>query len=133
MPFVSSLIAAIALMLGLCGPPAAHAEASLADAYAIIASKKRVDPTPAFDPDTPVWQGFGQATMAAASDPDSHRPYTIEEHGFRATFYAMVGQYGTHVDPPAHFDAKGARGHGQSRSGAGQRRVDRGDLAQGQT
>ena len=107
MPFVLSLLTAIALMLGLAGPPAAHAEASLADAYAIIASKKRVDLTHAFGPDTPVWRGFGQAAMAAASDPDSHRPYTIEEHGFRTTFYAMVGQYGTHVDPPAHFDPKG--------------------------
>ena len=35
------------------------------------------------------------------------RPYTIKKDGFRTTFYAMVGQYGTHVDPPAHFDLNG--------------------------
>ena len=107
MRVVSSVVALIAFVLLLIGPPAAHADGTLAEAYTIIASKKRVDLTHAFGPDTPVWRGFGQATMAAASDPDSHRPYTIEEHGFRTTFYAMVGQYGTHLDPPAHFDAKG--------------------------
>ena len=107
MRVVSSLVALIALAFILIGPPAAHAHGTLAEAYTIIATKKRVDLTHAFGPDTPVWRGFGQATMATASDPDSHRPYTIEEHGFRTTFYALVGQYGTHVDPPAHFEAKG--------------------------
>ncbi len=80
---------------------------SLADAYAAIATKKRVDLTHAFGPETPVWHGFGQATMAAAADPESHQPYTLEHDGFHTTFYAMVGQYGTHIDPPAHFDPKG--------------------------
>ena len=107
MPIVSPFTAVLALLFAWVGSPAVHAEVTLADAYAIIAAKKRVDLTHAFGPDTPVWHGFGQAAMAAASDPDSHRPYTIEEHGFRTTFYAMVGQYGTHVDPPAHFDAQG--------------------------
>ena len=107
MRVLSGPFAVFALSFGLLGSPAASAEVTLADAYATIASKKRVDLTHAFGPDTPVWRGFGQAAMAAASDPDSHRPYTIEEHGFRTTFYAMVGQYGTHVDPPAHFDLKG--------------------------
>ena len=97
----------------LCLVPLALSSASLAagtlaDAYAIIVTKQRVDLTHAFSPDTPVWHGFGQAAMAAATDPETHRPYTIAEDGFRTTFYAMVGQYGTHVDPPAHFDAKGA-------------------------
>jgi kynurenine formamidase len=45
--------------------------------------------------------------MSAASDPKTHRPYTIEKDGFRATFYSLVGQYGTHIDPPAHFSAEG--------------------------
>ncbi|MCC6707276.1 MAG: cyclase family protein [Gammaproteobacteria bacterium] len=94
-------------VVALLGAASSHAEGSLADAYAIIATKQRVDLTHAFGPDTPVWRGFGQAAMGAAADPDSHRPYTIAEHGFRTTFYAMVGQYGTHIDPPAHFDEKG--------------------------
>ena len=97
-----------ALLVALLLPVAPCLAAdSLAEAYAIIASKKRVDLTHAFGPDTPVWRGFGQAAMGAAADPDTHQPYTIATHGFRTTFYAMVGQYGTHVDPPAHFDEQG--------------------------
>jgi kynurenine formamidase len=34
-------------------------------------------------------------------------PYTVEKGGFQAFFYSMVGQYGTHIDPPAHFDSSG--------------------------
>ena len=45
--------------------------------------------------------------MSAASDPKTHVPYTIEKHGFRTIYYSMVGQYGTHCDPPAHFDPNG--------------------------
>ena len=45
--------------------------------------------------------------MSAAADPKTHRPYTIEKDGFRTIFYSMVGQYGTHIDPPAHFSADG--------------------------
>jgi len=85
----------------------AHAQSDLARAYQIIATKKFVDLTHSFSPDTPVWSGFGQAKFSAASDPKTHEPYTIAKDGFRATYYEMVGQYGTHVDPPAHFDEKG--------------------------
>jgi kynurenine formamidase len=54
-----------------------------------------------------VWSGFGQATMSAACDTKTLRPFTIERDGFRTTFYSLVGQYGTHVDPPAHFRSDG--------------------------
>ena len=80
---------------------------SLADAYKIISGKQFVDLTHAFSPLTPVWKGFGPATFSAAADPATGRPYTIEPDEFRSMFYSMVGQYGTHVDPPAHFDPKG--------------------------
>jgi kynurenine formamidase len=80
---------------------------SLADALKAIQSRKLVDLTHSFSPTSPVWGGFGQAAMSAAADPTTHRPYTIEKDGFRATFYSMVGQYGTHVDPPAHFSDGG--------------------------
>jgi kynurenine formamidase len=84
------------------------AEDSLAKAYRILSSKTFVDLTHRFDPRIPVWEGFGPATFAAAADPATGRPYTIAKDGFRATVYAMVGQYGTHVDPPAHFSEDGA-------------------------
>jgi kynurenine formamidase len=83
------------------------ADDSLADAYKVISGKEFVDLTHSFSPTTPVWGGFGQATMSAAADPKTHMPYTIETSGFRTTFYSMVGQYGTHIDPPAHFDPDG--------------------------
>ena len=105
----SVLVGAFAAGLGLaCAVASAADEAgSLADALRIIQSKQYVDLTHSFSPMSPVWRGFGQATMSAASDPKTHRPYTIEKDGFRATFYSLVGQYGTHIDPPAHFSAEG--------------------------
>ena len=54
-----------------------------------------------------MWSGFGQAKFTPAYDPKTERPYTIKEDGFRTTYYDMVGQYGTHVDPPAHFADNG--------------------------
>lgn len=98
------------LMLCLVAAPIARAQeksVSLAEALKVIQSKELVDLTHSFSPTTPVWGGFGQATMSAACDPKTHRPYTIEQDGFRTIFYSMVGQYGTHVDPPAHFSASG--------------------------
>ena len=96
----------IALTVGLTAG-SVRAESDLARAYRIIAGKQFVDLTHSFDTTTPVWSGFGQAKMTPAADPNTHKPYTIKDDGFRATFYEMVGQYGTHVDPPAHFDEKG--------------------------
>jgi len=99
----------IAALLTLCFAAAALAQekVTLADALKVIQSKQLVDLTHRFSPTTPVWSGFGQATMTAACDPKTHAPYTIEKDGFRTTFYSMVGQYGTHVDPPAHFSNDG--------------------------
>jgi len=101
--FVSSALFLDAL---LCVLPS-RAQTSLDEAYHIIASKTFVDLTHAFGPDTPVWSGFGQARMSPAIDPKTHKPYTIEKDGFRATYYEMAGQYGTHIDPPAHFAKDG--------------------------
>jgi kynurenine formamidase len=85
----------------------AQAQSDLAQAYRIIESKKFVDLTHSFSPDTPVWAGFGQAKFSPAADPKTGVPYTIPKDEFRATYYQMVGQYGTHVDPPAHFAENG--------------------------
>jgi kynurenine formamidase len=85
----------------------ARADSDLARAYKVIAGKQFVDLTHSFSPDTPVWSGFGQAKFTPAYDPKTKRPYTIKEDGFRTTYYDMVGQYGTHVDPPAHFAQDG--------------------------
>jgi kynurenine formamidase len=94
-----------AIGIGACAAPAAASD--LDRAYRILAGKSFVDLTHSFGPGTPVWSGFGEARMTPAADPKTHEPYTIPKDGFRATFYEMVGQYGTHVDPPAHFADNG--------------------------
>src|ERR1700694_1378538 len=107
------LLLSIAVIIGLIGlipplaPSGALADSELARAYRIIAGRPFVDLTHSFGPDTPVWSGFGQGKMTPAADPQTHAPYTIGKDGFRSTSYEMVGQYGTHVDPPAHFAAEG--------------------------
>jgi len=96
-----------AFLTGAIATTALAQSGSLAQAYRIISGKQFVDLTHSFSPLTPVWRGFGQAAFTAAADPETGRPYTIERGGFRAFFYSMVGQYGTHIDPPAHFDPNG--------------------------
>ncbi len=77
---------------------------SLEDALALIKTKQFVDLTHAFEPGIPHWPGF----------PNEEREtiYWHEEGGgtmgtgFFSQRYSLVGQWGTHCDPPAHF-AKG--------------------------
>jgi kynurenine formamidase len=96
----------ITLVLALyCTPGSAGSD--LDRAYRILTGKQFVELTHSFGPTTPVWSGFGQADFTAAFDPKTKRPYTIKDDGFRTTYYNMVGQYGTHVDPPAHFAEDG--------------------------
>jgi kynurenine formamidase len=99
---VSVAVAALCALQG----QAAQAQSDLDRAYRTLAKKRFVDLTHSFGPDTPVWSGFGQAKISPAADPKTKEPYTLAKDGFRSTYYEMVGQYGTHVDPPAHF-AKG--------------------------
>ena len=96
-----------AILIASFAPSLAATDNDLARAYRVIASKRFVDLTHSFDPRSPVWSGFGQAKMTPAADPKTQRPYTIQEDGIRTTLYEFVGQYGTHVDPPAHFDENG--------------------------
>ena len=98
----SKITFALAFMAAAMAAPAC-AQSDLARAYRVIAGKQFVDLTHSFGPETPVWSGFGQARMSPAADPKTKKPYTLKDDGFRTTFYEMVGQYGTHVDPPAHF------------------------------
>lgn len=105
---MTNVLRFVVVSLALCaGVVGASAQSDLARAYRVIASKTFVDLTHSFGPDTPVWSGFGQARFSPAADPKTKKPYTIKDDGFRTTFYEIVGQYGTHVDPPAHFADNG--------------------------
>ena len=88
-------------------PKPAKENESLADAWRVISNKQFVDLTHTFSPVTPVWEGFGPEVFSPAKEPTSGRPYTVEQDRFRAFQYTLVGQYGTHIDPPAHFDEHG--------------------------
>jgi kynurenine formamidase len=65
------------------------------DLYALLASKRFVDLTHSFGPTTPHWKGFKEETVTTL--------YTIKKDGFNVQQFTHVGQWGTHIDPPAHF------------------------------
>src|SRR2546423_9567145 len=81
-------------------------EPTMLDIQKILASKRFVDLTHSFEPGIPRWPGF----------PDEKREtaYWYEkgkgslDTGFFSEIFTHVGQWGTHVDPPAHF-IKGLR------------------------
>jgi hypothetical protein len=71
-----------------------------------LASKKYVDLTHSFAPGIPRWPGFPDETRKTIYWYEK-RPDTMGA-GFFSEVFTHVGQWGTHVDPPAHF-VKGLR------------------------
>src|ERR1041384_1440420 len=88
------VLAGLALIL-----PQVHADdtkkSDLNGIYAVLASKRFVDLTHAFSTNIPHWKGFDAMKVRTL--------YTVEKDGFRVEEFCHVGQWGTHVDPPAHF------------------------------
>ncbi len=65
---------------------------------------KYIDLTHTITPSIPVWKGFSAAKFAAAVHPQTKQPYTYKKDGFEATRYELpTDQYGTQLDPPAHW------------------------------
>jgi len=103
---IVSLVVAAALLVACGTARPVRDETTLSDVYEVIKTKEFVDLTHAFAPGVPHWQGF----------PDEERTtlYWYEQgvgtlgQGFFAQKFTHVGQWGTHVDPPAHF-VKGLR------------------------
>ena len=81
-------------------------EESVWDIQRTLVSKKYVDLTHAFAPGIPRWPGFPDETRKTIYWYDK-RPDT-QGTGFFSEVFTHVGQWGTHVDPPAHF-VKGLR------------------------
>jgi kynurenine formamidase len=94
---IASLTAGIAL--SLAGAPAATAASaaasSLEQAYGVLHDASFVDLTHEFGPSTPHWKGFAPESVTTL--------FTIAKDGFHAENFCHPGQWGTHVDPPAHF------------------------------
>jgi kynurenine formamidase len=103
--FFVSLVAALTAA-ACAGVAPLRDEPTLMEMYQVIKTREFVDLTHAFAPGIPHWPGF----------PDEQRTtlYWYEPgvgsmgQGFFAQKFTHVGQWGTHVDPPAHF-AKGLR------------------------
>jgi kynurenine formamidase len=89
------------MILALASPCPASEEPTLTDVWQIIKTKRFVDLTHTFSSGIPHWKGF----------PDEKREilYWYESgpgtlgRGFYVQSFTHVGQWGTHVDPPAHF------------------------------
>ena len=114
-----SLAAAGALVLAL-GAPALAQDAATPPLWQVyeqsLKGAKYIDLTHAFAPVQPVWPGFGNATFRAAVAGQDIPGYvakgdefTYEKHGFVASAYDLpTDQYGTQLDPPAHWNPMGA-------------------------
>src|SRR4051812_41491285 len=100
-------VAAIAaLTLAAAAAPAtAEASKGLWSLYDTALSRARyIDLTHPITPNMPVWKGFGPATFAPAVDPSTGKAYTYAKEGFEATAYEIAtDQFGTQLDPPAHW------------------------------
>jgi hypothetical protein len=107
----------ISVFLGLlCGASVSGAESNrsafdtdalqLRQIQKVLASKKYVDLTHEFAPGIPRWPGFPDETRKTIYWYDK-RPDTMGS-GFFSELFTHVGQWGTHVDPPAHSN-KGLR------------------------
>jgi kynurenine formamidase len=91
----------LAAVLAGCSSTAPRRDPTLNEIHTVLKSKRLVDLTHAFAPGIPHWPGF----------PDEERT-TLYGYkpgvgsvgsGFFAEKFCHVGQWGTHVDPPAHF------------------------------
>jgi kynurenine formamidase len=68
---------------------------SLWQVFEILKSKDNVDLTHAFGPGIPHWKGFPDEVVEPV--------FSFSTSGFLAQKFTLVGQWGTHVDAPAHF------------------------------
>ncbi|MEO6871780.1 MAG: cyclase family protein [Chthoniobacterales bacterium] len=71
-----------------------------------LVTNRMIDLTHAFAPGMPHWPGFPDVKIRTIYD--FEKKPGLMGTGFFAQVYTHVGQWGTHVDPPAHF-AKGGR------------------------
>src|SRR3984957_18144564 len=93
--FIVASFAAFAAFAAAAPAAPASDGAALTDALAVLKAHRFVDLTHAFAPGIPHWKG--------APDERVKTLYTVEKDGFRINEYCHIGQWGTHVDPPAHF------------------------------
>jgi hypothetical protein len=96
----------VSLLFFVCIAAAPAGEYSLWQIQRTLASKKFVDLTHESAPGIPRWPGFPDETRKTIYWYDK-RPDTMGS-GFFSELFTHVGQWRTHVDPPAHV-VKGLR------------------------
>lgn len=102
-------IIAVALMALLILVGCSSDDDDLSDMWAQLQDREFVDLTHAFGPGIPHWPGFAdeERELLYWYDDQPPGPGSLGT-GFFAEEFTHVGQWGTHVDPPAHF-ARGLR------------------------
>lgn len=100
------LLATILMSAIVVTTASSQQQLSLMEIYGIIKTKQFVDLTHSFFPGIPHWPGFPNSKRETLwyHDPGVGSDGT----GGLVHLYTHVGQWGTHVDPPAHF-IKGLR------------------------
>jgi kynurenine formamidase len=99
---------AVLLALALVLASAATASAAKPPLWRVyddsLKGAKYIDLTHTLTPKIPVWAGFGPATFSPTVKPGTTTPYTYAADGFEATHYDLpTDQFGTQLDPPAHW------------------------------
>jgi kynurenine formamidase len=112
-----SVITIVGMLMFTIGSAQSEEKPELWSLYeSVFKQAKYVDLTHAFSPTIAVWPGFGNAKFkptTAGADMEGYidkgQEFTYEQHGFIATSYEIpTDQYGTQLDPPAHWDEYGA-------------------------
>jgi kynurenine formamidase len=100
----TSLLGLIGAGLAACAGGGANAPGLWPLYENSLKAAKYIDLTHTITPAIPVWHGFGPATFSPTVNPETGKPYTYEKDGFAATAYRLsTDQYGTQLDPPAHW------------------------------
>ncbi|MGA8259729.1 MAG: cyclase family protein [Arenicellales bacterium] len=99
---------AVTVLLGPFGRTAGAAGTSGHGLWSVydqsLRDAKYIDLTHTLTPSIPVWKGFGPAKFGPTVNPETGKPYTYAADGFEATQYFLsTDQYGTQLDPPAHW------------------------------
>ncbi len=69
-----------------------------------LKNAKYIDLTHTLTPSIPMWKGFGPSRFGPTINPETRKRYTYATDGFEATQYNLTtDQYGTQLDPPAHW------------------------------
>ena len=102
--WVVGIALAVLGMIG-AGPAAAGRNGGLWGVYNdSLRGAKYIDLTHVLTPHIPVWKGFGPSAFSPTLNPETGAPYTYAKEGFEATSYRLsTDQFGTQLDPPAHW------------------------------